>query len=294
MAVNSDNESNGSRSSTSSSDSDSVSNVDLQSEDESDRDQGKSKKKRKSASPTRAPSESNKPRRSKGKGDGKGKDKEDGEKGADKNDEKAEKADKAASRVKTQLLSLNKMLQSLSELTPEAMWRSLIRSVELDRRLTKAASAGADSHKVTASSQATEEQKVEAARLSEEIVKASETATALKEVAKCIRGLSADELARDLRLGSAGSVFYKNLKLCSHRLLPDAPTTMDMIQNVGKKLLDVPCLLIVVSSVYCILHTVYTIYILEPSPIKPSPFVQSVMFHYCPSIWVIVWVIYIQ
>lgn len=166
------------------------------------------------------------------------------ERGAEPKRRKLEK-NTPSDRFENQLAEKRKVLQALTELTPEAIWRSLVRATELDRRLGRAGTSQTDLDKILASSHASAQQKNAALTLKEDIEKASASAGAMKEVAKMSRSKSHQEIANVICCG-VRSEFYQQLEACAPFLFQDAPTVMDMVQVIAKKLLDaegkdVPC-----------------------------------------------------
>lgn len=104
--------------------------------------------------------------------------------------------------------------------------------------MQRATSAKGDLLKIHAHGQASDEQKAKATQLEKAIEEAAKTTSALKEVAKLIRGTSAVELAQVIQAGRTSELF-QNLELCKKRLLLDFPVVVDMIQTIAKKLVDV-------------------------------------------------------
>ena len=103
------------------------------------------------------------------------------ERGAEPKRRKLEKTT-PSDRFENQLAEKRKVLRALTELTPEAIWRSLVRATELDRRLGRAGTSQTDLDKILASSHASAQQKNAALTLKEDIEKASASAGAMKEV----------------------------------------------------------------------------------------------------------------
>ena len=156
-----------------------------------------------------------------------------------KREAKESKESKAQERVANLLNSHDKTLASLNEVTPEAIWKSLIRATELDRRTSRSTSAVAELRKLQANPVATPEQKSKAEKLAEDITSAVQTVSAMKELSKCIRQLSSVDLEKEINHGNDSELAVQMLK-CARYLQKDHHVLMDMIQDIPKKLLDVP------------------------------------------------------
>lgn len=147
--------------------------------------------------------------------------------------------DGAQERIEAQLVTSQKVLQSVTELTPDSVWRSLIRQNELERRLSRASSSAAELEKVMANSNASEEQKSRSNQMKAEIERRARWAGSLKEVARTVRSKTAIELANIITCGKK-SEFFQHLSNCATFIYGDMSVMMDIMQNVSKKLLDAP------------------------------------------------------
>ena len=128
-----------------------------------------------------------------------------------------------------------KTLQLLSELTGEAIWKSMIRANELDRRVSKALTSQGELDKIAANDKADKSQKQRALELEDKISAKSKVVVAFKEVCRVFRSEPA-ELAQEIR---SGTVLKEHLKKCSPMLFSEPNILMDMIHVVAKKLFEV-------------------------------------------------------
>lgn len=158
------------------------------------------------------------------------------EKGADNKDKPPDNQGKQDKRTDNIFNNAQKVLQSLAEVTVDAIWRSLIRSHELDRRLSKAAGSQSELQKLQGSKSDTKV-KSRASKLEDEISQAVTTTTALKEFCRILRLNDQIELGREI---SKGASLFEQLKVCASRLLAEPSAVQDMIHAVAKKLIDAP------------------------------------------------------
>ena len=145
---------------------------------------------------------------------------------------------KATERIDNQLNSADKVLLSLTELTADSLWRSMIRTNELDRRMGRATSAKAEVQKVMTHAAATEQQKTRAEKLHSDIEVAANIAAAMKEVNRLIRGSQPLDLAKQLKSGEESDL-YKSLQGCAVQLMKELSVVIDIITTIAKKLVDV-------------------------------------------------------
>lgn len=162
------------------------------------------------------------------KGKGKGKDGKDGA------PDKPPKGD----RNDTLLTNSQKSLDLVLELTPNVLWKSLVRANELDRRLGKVQAAEREMQKLMANDRANQEQKERAQKLQSEILAAAEVVSSMKQLFLQIRSTDTS-LEQEMVSGQDLTI---NLAKCSDKLFADAATTMDVIHVMAKRLIDVPLL----------------------------------------------------
>lgn len=160
------------------------------------------------------------------------------EKQATLSQSKIEKSEKGNTlRIETTLHQNQKVRDLLLELSPDVLWRSLVRTAELDRRLSKAQASEHELQKVAASDKATAEQKSRAASLQDEIAGLLSCVSAMKQFFLCARSQSADDLAQQV---STGTDLMAHLTICAHRLLSDFNVLMDIVHSMAKKLVEAP------------------------------------------------------
>lgn len=147
--------------------------------------------------------------------------------------EKPDKTDKSFERTEALLGNVQKTKDSLVELTPESIWRSLIRTSELERRLGKVGTCERDLQKVGAG-KADQLQKARAAQLQDEIQGLAEAIGAMKQFCGIVRG-EAPALIQDI---STGQDLAKFLGQCAHKLLSDFAVVIDIVHAISKKLLE--------------------------------------------------------
>ena len=150
---------------------------------------------------------------------------------------KAEAKDKAAERLETILTQTQKTKDLLVELTPDTLWRSLVRSTELDRRLGKVPQAERDLQKVACNEKADKGQKARAAQLQDELENLSDCVGAMKQAFLHIRQGEPASLAQDI---ASGQEMAKLIGQCANKLFTDFSVLIDIIQVIAKKLVDVP------------------------------------------------------
>ena len=150
-----------------------------------------------------------------------------------------EKREKAQERLANSLSTHEKTYQAVEEVTPDAIWRSLIRTTELERKISRASAAATECGKIQANSAASDDLRAKAAELGKDLPRVVEKLTALKELSKCIRGFTAAELEKDIS-PMKNSEIARQLEICAVPLADNMHVFMDMIQAMAKKLLEVP------------------------------------------------------
>lgn len=125
--------------------------------------------------------------------------------------------------------------QLLSEVTPSSMWRSLVRAVEIERRMEKASLAISDLQKMQANSMKLEDdQIIRCSNLEKKIAESMRWIQALKESVRIVKTFEPDELAKVVADSSLKALLNK----CSVELLADEVTLSDMVHTIAKKLFD--------------------------------------------------------
>ena len=151
-------------------------------------------------------------------------------------DDKKGADSKDASRVATTLAGHEKTLALLSEVTVNAVWRSVVRASELDRRLGKATTCREELRKLLDNPKLDDADKDKAQDLDKKIESNMETIMATKEVSRLIRSSSPTDLAMDIVSGQNFANFFAK---CSSPILADFATLADMLHNLSKKLVEV-------------------------------------------------------
>lgn len=146
------------------------------------------------------------------------------------------KDSKDASRVATALASHEKTLALLTEVTVNAVWRSVVRASELDRRLGKATTCREELRKLLENPKLDDADKDKAQDLDKKIESNMETIMATKEVSRLIRSSSPTDLAVEVVSSQNLANFFAK---CSSAILADFATLADMLHNLSKKLIEV-------------------------------------------------------
>ena len=144
---------------------------------------------------------------------------------------KQDKADKALATAK-------KAHASLREISLDMLWRSVIRSGEIERRIQKSQVAEKDLQAVRADGYFLGEDTV--TTMVEEMGPFRETVTQAHHLCRDLRGFTTDKLAQDLRQ-DGDSIAKPFLQVFPHCFSPDDLSTInDMLLHLGKKMWDVP------------------------------------------------------
>ena len=147
----------------------------------------------------------------------------------------AAESKKAANR-ESLISQAQKLLESLKELSPDVVWRSVIRAAELDRRLTKVPSLLDELDVLAGDMDAPEDMKAQAGELHVAISKKSEEVTGVKELSRILRFMPLADLAADL--DKPDGQLLKALEACVDSLLQCPVALPDIIQFIAKKLID--------------------------------------------------------
>ena len=149
---------------------------------------------------------------------------------------KAAKAAKAEEAKITSLIeNASKLVTLLDELTCVAIWRSAVRTTEVDRRLGRVPGICADCEDAL-KGDLQEEVKDKISHLHSTLQKECDRVSALKDLCKFIRGSSAEEVIQDV--SSSGTILHY-FGMCWESVIAAEPTMIEMIQFVAKKLLEV-------------------------------------------------------
>ena len=123
-----------------------------------------------------------------------------------------------------------KHLQMLQELRPEVLWRSLVRTSEITRRLGKSPALEAELQATGAE---------QAAKIAENISSLTTTLASMQEVMKAVRQGDNDQVAAEVK---EGMELKGHVKACIRSLFEDESVLVQMIQCIAKKVLEA-CLL---------------------------------------------------
>ena len=154
--------------------------------------------------------------------------------------EKADKEEKETSRLAASLASHQKTLELISDISPSSIWRSVVRSAEIDRRMSKVSVAKEDLCKIRASGKLSEQQEQQVVELEGKMEQKLALVLAMKETARLVRSLPSPELAKDI---CEGTQLLGHISKCAGELLADHPTISDVVHAVAKKLFEEPWLL---------------------------------------------------
>jgi len=134
------------------------------------------------------------------------------------------------------LITHQKTFDLIGELSPMTIWRSVVRSAELDRRLARVSSAREEISKMLSGGKLSEAQQHQAKELDSKMGDKLEITIALKEVCRIIRSKAADALAKDI---ASNTELAPHLGKCAAGLLEDPATFSDMVHCIAKKLVEV-------------------------------------------------------
>lgn len=156
-------------------------------------------------------------------------------------DKAAEKAEKERKKEEDHVVSLiathQKTLGLLQELTPHAVWRSLVRTVEIDRRLTKA-SAALDELSGLSKPGIPEPLSKQIPTLESDLAKSIAFAQSLKATCLFVRTTKPAEMSKEVL---EGKELVSSIQKCCTSLLSDSATTADMLHCIAKKLFEARC-----------------------------------------------------
>eukprot|EP00438_Fugacium_kawagutii_P017976 Skav223036 [mRNA] locus=scaffold5:144660:156894:- [translate_table: standard] len=122
----------------------------------------------------------------------------------------------------------------LDEVSPASIWRSLVRSIEIERRLSKASTAVTDLQQLQANTKLEDDQIIRARNLEKGIAENVQWITAMKDAAKTVRTLEALQLSNEVSGENLPKLFAK----CATQLCGDVTTLSDMVHSMAKKLFE--------------------------------------------------------
>lgn len=143
-------------------------------------------------------------------------------------------AEKDQARFEVVFSGHEKCAALLDEVTPASIWRSLVRSIEVERRLSKASTTVLDLQQLQSNSNLEDDQIIRSRNLEKCIAENVQWITAMKDAAKSVRTLEPLELSKEL----SGSNFSQLFAKCATQLFADATTLLDMLHTMAKKLFD--------------------------------------------------------
>lgn len=142
----------------------------------------------------------------------------------------------AAEKLEASLNSAQKALDQMMELNATVLWKGIVRSNDLDRRMGKANSAERDMQRLGANDRATDAQRARAVEIMNKIVSRADAVASLKQVFIAVR----TNEALDVEIAN-GTELVANIGKCAQLLLvDDVATTMEMVHHIAKKLADAP------------------------------------------------------
>ena len=152
-----------------------------------------------------------------------------------KTKDKADKAQKAKQeRAEKVLNNAKKALQTLEELSADMIWRSIVRTGEVERRLQKCTET-ANQLKTVMDNDGFFAENSDVKAMLDHMSKLSEAMTDFKDLCRALRSISAEDLCKELAEG--GEVPRLFLAVFDIILSEkDHPTLLDMLSTVAKKL----------------------------------------------------------
>ena len=143
-------------------------------------------------------------------------------------------AEKEEAKFESAMAGHQKVMELLTEIAPNMIWRSLVRSVEVERRLTKASSTLDELNKLESNTSITDHQGQRVGNLKSKLSDQVEWITAMKDLSKLIRGSEADQLAKGIYATSTLELF----STCAGHLFKDLDTLGDMLHVMAKKIFE--------------------------------------------------------
>lgn len=152
------------------------------------------------------------------------------------------KVAKEISKLEAALQTHQKSYDLLAEVTPDSIWRSVVRTAELERRMGKASTTMVELKQLITDSkfeQLAGEKQDQAKKLDAEFAELLDWIAAMKESSRIIRTTEPLALSKDI---SETGQLSTQLAKCSDVLVKNVSTLSDMVHQIAKKLSDVPWL----------------------------------------------------
>lgn len=146
------------------------------------------------------------------------------------------KADKVVDEVKKLTPRFDAAMNLLQEIQPETVWRSLVRSVEVDRRLSKSGQTLEELKAATCNSKLPEDQVKELERMQENLFTKIEWITAMKELSRIVRTSDGPTLSKHV-YGSEVLTLFGD---AGCQLFDDKNCLADIVHTFAKKIFEVP------------------------------------------------------
>lgn len=148
--------------------------------------------------------------------------------------QKQKETEKAEAHIANTIATHQKTKDLLQELNPSAVWRSMVRTVELERRLSKA-SCATDELEALLNQEHAEPRREEISNLSKEISSLASVLGGVKAIAVMARQAEPQALSQEIQ---EGTEFLRHLASCSKTLFADRVTTADIVHVIAKKLAE--------------------------------------------------------
>lgn len=142
---------------------------------------------------------------------------------------------KQEERLESSLANADSVKQSLVELTPEVLWKSLVRATDVERRITKANSTSRELDKLCANDKASQSHKARASQLQDELQQLVDRTTCMRHVFTAFKTGDPKVLAAEI---DSGEELQKNFAACCDKVLNDFTIVLEIIQCVGKKIIE--------------------------------------------------------
>ena len=153
----------------------------------------------------------------------------------DREDKKAQKAiEKEEAKFEAVLTSHKKVSDLLSEVKPHMVWKSLVRSAEVDRRLSKAAVTMEELQKIQSNPKLPEDQAKRANDLEMVISDQIDWVKGMRDLCKLIRTSDPEALATIIY----DTTLLDLLSHCAGHLFKELDTLGDMVYALAKKLFE--------------------------------------------------------
>ena len=133
----------------------------------------------------------------------------------------------------------DKLISLLEELTCPVLWRSQVRTTEVDRRLGRVTPVMSEMQDAAALTEKDPDAQAKLMKQCQKLDEEHKRVTALKEFCRTIRSASCEEMATEVT--NVGSLLH-HFDSCWKCLYQSEGSLQEMIVMIGKKLLDVPCL----------------------------------------------------